>query len=209
MSKKLTFTITAIGAIIGLTIFSFANAFALEGADAEGNPLTSVKQLCKDLKGSYEQDVAAAKAKGLSLQLSQEDIDAMVKDIKDYKNLACHEIQEAAKICKDLKKNYKKDVKYAKAKGLSLQLTQEEIDAIIADINANRKFYCGKTATLTSPVTLCKEAKKNYKINADAAKAKGLSLQLSQEEINAMIKDIKDYRKKICKEAKEEQKTNK
>ncbi len=201
MSKKLIFTLISIVAVISFTIFSFANALILEGVDANGNPLTSIKQLCKDLKGNYKQQIADIKAKGLSLQLSEEDIKKQIADASNYMHLACNEVKDMTKSCTKLRTSYKKDIAWAKTKGLSLQLSQEEINQIIADLNAAKKYACGKIATLTSPVQLCSEAKKSYNKQLADIKAKGLSLQLSKEEIHQMTKDITDYKKKVCKEA--------
>lgn len=160
MSKKAIASIVAILSVIAFTLFSFSNAFALqhemnEGSASPAQPLTSAKKLCKEAKKTYKNDIAAAKAKGLSLQLPPEDIKQMLKGIKDYRESICRE-----------------------AAGLPL----------------------------SSAITLCKEAKQYYKNDIASIKAKGLSLQISPEEIKQMLKEVKDYRKKMCDAAKKEKK---
>lgn len=150
MSKKFISLFVTLISLFVFSIFSLTNALALEGDSADGSaPLTSVKTLCKQAKSNYKNDVSALKAKGLSLQLSQEEIDQMIQEVKDY-----------------------------------------------------RKKVCTQAAGLTSAVKLCKEAKKNYSNDVKSLKAKGLSLQISKEELDKMIQDVKDYRKKVCTEAK-------
>lgn len=152
MSKKFISLFVTLVSLFVFSVFSLTNALALEGdaSGADGSaPLTSVKALCRQAKTNYKNDVSAAKAKGLSLQLSQEEIDQMVQEIKDY-----------------------------------------------------RKKVCTEAAGLTSAVKLCKEAKKNYSSEVKLLKAKGLSFQLTKKEIAKMIQEVKDYRKKVCTEAK-------
>lgn len=202
MSKKMSSALIAAIMVVGLMVFSIANAFALEGAEPDGTPLTSAKQLCKELKNNYGQTIKDIKAQAISLQLSKEQVNAMIKDVKAYKKLACSEAKDAQETCKELRKGYKGQVAWAKAKGLSVGLSEDEVESIIADLKMDKKFWCGKATTLTSAVKLCKQAKKTYKQDAENIKAKGLSLQLSEEEIAQQLKDLKTYKNALCKEAK-------
>lgn len=118
-------------------------------------------------------------------------------------------LTSAITLCKEAKKNYRRDVEAMRAKGLSSQLPQEDIDAEIKMIRDHRKQICAEAAAMTSSVKLCKEAKKNYRRDVRAMRAKGLSSQLPQEEIDSLVKGIKDFRIKVCKEAKAEQKAEK
>lgn len=188
--------------VASLMAFSIANAFALEGAQPDGTPLTSAKQLCKELKNNYGQTVKDIKAYGLSKQLSQAEINSMIKDAKAYKKLACDEAKDAAVICKELKAGYKEQAAWVKAKGLSLQISEAEVKDLLNNLKVERKYWCGKATTLTSAVKLCSEAKKSYSKDKAAINAKGISLQLSQEEIDLQLKDLKNYKNKLCKEAK-------
>lgn len=153
MSKKFIAAVVAGLSLIAFSVFSLGNAFALshEMGDMMSAPLTSSRTLCKEARANYRRDVKNIRAKGLSLQLSEEQIDAEVAAIKDYRTQICNE-----------------------------------------------------AAALTSPAKLCKAATKSYRRDVKNARAKGLSSQLPQEEINRMVKEIKDYRKKVCKEAKYE-----
>ncbi len=185
MSKKLSLTLTAIIATVGLTAFSISNAFALDGDPQDTAPLTSAKQLCKEATKNFSKDKNAIKAKGLSSQKWMEDNGAKMSQA---------ELDE-------MKKNE---------------------DLAIKDIKDYKKKVCAEAKTegqpLTSAVQLCKEATKNYKKDTSAIKKKGLSAQkwmedngakMSQAELDEMkknedlsIKDIKDYKKKVCAEAK-------
>lgn len=118
-------------------------------------------------------------------------------------------LSSAITLCKDAKKNYRNEVQSIRAKGLSLQISQEEIDAEIKALKDYRKQICAEAAAMTSSVKLCKEAKKNYRRDVRNMRAKGLSSQLPQEEINNLVKGIKDFRIKVCKEAKAEVKAEK
>jgi hypothetical protein len=62
----------------------------------------------------------------------------------------------------------------------------------------------GYAPPLTSARQLCKEATKNYRRDMKDARAKGLSSQLPKEEIQTMIKSIRNTKKQLCKEAKTE-----
>lgn len=202
MSKKITFLITSSLVIVSLMIFSIANAFALEGAQADGTPLTSAKQLCKELQGNLSQTLRDIDAIAISQQLSKEKVKQMKADAKAYKKLACDESKDATKICKELRNGYKDSVAFAKAKGLSGIVTKEEQAQILNDLKINKKYWCGKATTLTSAVKLCKEAKNSYEADKAAIDAKAISLQLTQEVVDQMKKDLKDYKSKLCKEAK-------
>lgn len=112
-------------------------------------------------------------------------------------------------LCKEAKKNYRNEVENVRAKGLSLQIPQEEINAEIRALKDYRIQICAEVAAMTSSVKLCKEAKKNYRRDVRNMRAKGLSSQLTPEEINNTVREIKDFRKKVCKEAKAELKAEK
>lgn len=195
MTKKLSLTLTAIVTMIGLTTFSISNAFALDGdtPPQDSAPLTSAKQICKDLTASYKDDIA----KGLSSSLTKEELEQWVKDVKKAKNQACKEAKEAKKACD---KEYKKSVNWAKAKGLTGTITKDELAQILEELEMEKNMCNGDP--LTSPVKLCKEASKNYLKEVKAMKAKGLSLQMTKEELQAEIDAIKSYKKAICAEAK-------
>lgn len=199
MTKKLSLTLTAIVTMIGLTAFSISNAFALDGdtPPQDSAPLTSAKQICKDLTASYAESIANAKAFGLSLQKTKEEIAQNIKDIQDAKKLACKEAKEAKKTCD---KEYKKSVEWAKAKGLTGTITKEELTQILDELEMEKNMCNGDP--LTSPVKLCKEASKNYYKEVKAMKAKGLSSGMTKEELQAEIDAIKAYKKAICAEAK-------
>lgn len=159
MSKKTLAGIITLIAFMAFSIFSISNALALE-EEMEGDdfvessePLTSARQLCKEATKNLPGEVRQAKAKGLSLQLSPEDVNQMIQFAKDYKKSICYE------------------AKY------------------------------GKPMPLTSARQLCKEAKKSFASQLKNAKAKGLSLQIAPEEMKVWLKGIRDYKKNICKEA--------
>lgn len=118
-------------------------------------------------------------------------------------------LSSARTLCRDAKKNYKNEVENIRAKGLSLQIPQEEIDAEIKALKDYRKQICAEAAAMTSSVKLCKEAKKNYRRDVRNMRAKGLSSQWTPEEINNAVREIKDFRKSVCKEAKTEEKAEK
>lgn len=179
-------------------VFSLTNAFALEGAQSDGTPLTSASQLCKQLKGNYPQTIEDIKLQGLSLQLSKEEIKKRINDVRVYKKLACDEAKDAENNCQKLRKGYEDNIAFANAKGLSLQLSEQEVDAIVINLKMEKKYWCGKATPLTSAAKLCREAKKSFKSDVEGIKAKGLSLQLSPEEIEMQIKDLKNYKNKIC-----------
>lgn len=188
--------------VIGLMTFTIANAFALEGAQPDGTPLTSAKQLCKELKNSYGQTVQDIQARAISLKLSNEQVNAMIKDVRAYKKLACDEAKDAAKVCKELRGGYKESVAWAKAKGISLQMPEEEVQVLLDDLKMDRKYWCGKATTLTSAVKLCKQAKKTYDQNVADIQAVAISLKLSAEQVEQEISDLKNYKDTLCKEAK-------
>lgn len=155
MSKKYIAATVAGLSLLAFSIFSFSNALALSHEMGGGNPLTGPKaaiQLCKTARANYKRDVENMRAKGLSSQWAPEDIDAEIRMIKDYK-----------------------------------------------------KQVCAEAAALTSAVKLCKEAKKNYRRDIKDIKAKPLSSGAE----TWLIKNLKDFRKKVCKEAKAEQKAEK
>lgn len=198
MTKKLGFTLTAVTLVIGLTLFSISNAFALDGDGQDTAPLTSAKQLCKAAKANYNQEIKDIKAKGLSLQMTKEQLDAELNGIKEYKAQVCQEAATTKKTCDN---QYKQNITWAKAKGLSLQLSKEEVDQLVQEAKQEQKICNGDP--LTSPVELCKEATKNYNKNIKDTKAKGLSLQTTKEQLANDLKFIKDYKKLVCKEAKQ------
>lgn len=152
MPKKLIAGIVAGLSLLAFSIFSFSNALALshEG-DEWPTPLSSARTLCRDAKKNYKGEVENIRAKGLSSQLPQEDIDAEIRALKDY-----------------------------------------------------RKQICAEAAAMTSSVKLCKAAKKNYRRDLRDMRAKGLSSQWTPEEINNAVREIKDFRIKVCREAKKE-----
>lgn len=158
MSKKSLGAIITSLAVVFFTVFSFSNALVLaqEGGEGEtSEPLTSPRELCQEAKDSYRDDVAATRAKGLSLQLPPEEVKELIQDIKDY-----------------------------------------------------RKKVCAEAAALTSAVKLCKEARADFNRRTQETRAKGLSSHLSKAEIRQLLKDIRDYRKKVCDEAAEERRGN-
>jgi hypothetical protein len=214
MSKKLSLTLTAIIATIGLTTFSISNAFALDGESPDTAPLTSAKELCKEAKANYNESVSNIKAVGLSTQKTKAEINQQIKDLKDYKTKVCAEakteglqpLTSAVQLCKDAQKTYGKDVQYAKAKGLSNQMTKAQINQLVKDVKDYKTKVCaeskGKVSPLTSAAQLCKEAQKSYYKDVQNTKAKGLSNQITKEQIDQMVKDLKDYKAKVCAEAK-------
>lgn len=162
MSKKFIAATVAGLSLLAFSVFSFSNALALshETGDMWSAPLTSPRTLCREARANYRRDVEQERAKGLSSQLPQEDIDLSIQAIKDYRMQVCAEaaaLTSSVKLCKEAKKNYRRDIKDARAKGLSSSLSAEEV----------------------------------------------------REEIKRMIREIKDYRIKVCKEAKAEQKAEK
>ncbi len=140
MNKKLIFGsgFAFIGMLVAFTLFN-AIALADEGDVTDSVPLTTPQELCKDAKKSYFKDLKDAKAVALSLQLSADQLKAMIDNIKSYKKKAC---AEAKKACNDAKKQYKKDVKYAKAKAISLQLSDDDLQVIIDDLGVDKQKAC-------------------------------------------------------------------
>lgn len=118
-------------------------------------------------------------------------------------------LTSARTLCKEARANYKRNIEQERAKGLSSSLSQEDINLNIKAIKDHRKQICAEAAAMTSSVKLCKEAKKNYRRDVKDMRAKGLSSHLPQEEIKNLIKGIKDFRIKVCKEAKAEKKAEK
>lgn len=45
--------------------------------------------------------------------------------------------------CQNLKKNYKRDIRNAKVKGLSAQYSKEDIAQMVRDVKNDRKHFCG------------------------------------------------------------------
>lgn len=154
--KRIISTVVAAIVVLAFSVFSISNALALRNSmakEARGSAsLTAVIQ-CKEAKARYENDVANAKAKGLSLQLSPEDVQSMVNQVKEYRKQICYE------------------AKY------------------------------GTPMPLTSARQLCKEARKNFKMQIENAKANALSLQIPADQLKLQIQAIKDFRKEICAEA--------
>ena len=159
MSKKTLAGAVTLLAFTAFSIFSISNALALEEEMEEGEemmssePLTSARQLCKEATTNLPGALRAARAKGLSLQLSPEDVNQMTQSIKDYKKSICYEAKH------------------------------------------------GKPMPLSSARQLCKEATKNLARDIRNTRAKGLSLQIAPEEIREWLKGIRDYKKNVCKEA--------
>lgn len=216
MSKKLSLTLTAIIATIGLTTFSISNAFALNGESPDTAPLTSAKQLCQEAKDNYKKDIAEMNEKGISLQMTTEQLAIELKEILKYKNKICKEAKKevkevkaltsAVQLCQEAKDNYKKDIANMNEKGISLQMTPEQLAIELKEILKYKNKLCQdakkKTKPLTSAVQLCKESKDNYKKNIADMKEKGISLQLTTEQLAIELKEILKYKNKICKEAK-------
>ena len=150
MSKKLITFLVSTFAVLMFTIFTLSNAIVLaEETDGNNQPLTTATQLCKDLKKSFLGDVKGVKAKAISQQVSKEDIQKMVNEIRAYKKLACDEakaeadaLTSAVKICKDLKKTFLKDAKKTKAKALSTSLSKKELQVELDQIRSAKKMAC-------------------------------------------------------------------
>ena len=104
-------------------------------------------------------------------------------------------------LCREARKNYAAEVRAAKAKGLSQNLSRADIKNWIQSIKDLRNQICAEARALTSPQDVCKAAKKNYFAQVRGIKAKGLSLHLSRQEIKQMIKDIRDYTNQVCADA--------
>lgn len=161
--KGATLFISAI-TIIALSAFSLWNAFALAqemDMGSDETPLSfTAANLCKKARQSYRDDIASARAKGLSSQVSPEEIKYQIEWIKDYKKRVCFEakygypppLTSARQLCKEAKKNYRMDIKNARAKGLSLQIPKEEIQAWIKAIRDSKKDVCKEAKTETGPL---------------------------------------------------------
>lgn len=106
-----------------------------------------------------------------------------------------------AEYCKNLKIAYKQDVANIKAKGLSIHLSATEVKGLIDDAKYGRDLMCLQAQDPATLASVCKDLKKNYGKEVQRIKAKGLSIQLSQENIQSMIKGSRDYKKSICDQA--------
>ena len=97
MSKKLTLTLTAIVTTLSLTVFSITNAFALKGSDQDSQAITSVKQLCKELRYNTKAEYKNIETKGLTgpINLTQEEIDNMTDE--EFKKATKDSIKKAKK----------------------------------------------------------------------------------------------------------------
>lgn len=205
MSKKIITTSVAILLVIAFSIFSLSNVFALEGPDTEppsgsegptsepmpttettsgsaspASPLTSPARLCGEATSSYARDVMAAKAKGLSLSLSSEELLQMIRDIRTRRDALCGEAAGAKGLSSGARLS-------SEAKGLSgpVKLTAP--------------------VRLTSLAKLCKEAQRSYRSDLARARAKGLSVALSRSELLQLLRDIRDRRNALCRrDAREE-----
>lgn len=165
--KGATLFISAI-TIFALSAFSLWNAFALAqemDTDSDGMPLSfTAANLCKNARKNYKQDIASERAKGLSLQLPPEETKYQIDLIKDYKKRVCFEakygypppLTSARQLCKEATKNYRMDVKNARAKGLSSSLSSEDLQTWIADeikrIRQSKKQVCKEAKTETGPM---------------------------------------------------------
>lgn len=162
MSKKFITGMVSAIAVLALSAFSLWNAIALaqemDAATAPA-PLTAVL-LCREAKANYGSRVESIHAKGLSLQLSPEDINYQVAQLKDYKKRICFEakygypppLTSARQLCKEAKKNLVQDIRSAKAKGLSLQIPAEDIKAQIKAIRKFKTKICKEAKTETGPL---------------------------------------------------------
>lgn len=146
MRKKISILLASL-TVLAFGVFTISNAFALNyydwagtGIGTQGNPLSSQVKSCKDLKANYKADVETMKAKGLSGQLSKEDMKWMVEGVKYSRDWTCLEAQDPAtlaRVCKSLKTDWGKEVQRIKAKGLSSQLSGDLIQEQIA---VSRKY---------------------------------------------------------------------
>lgn len=82
----------------------------------------------------YLSELKAGEAKKCGPDI-QAAIEAQAKADRDYyKGLIAS--------CKDFKKNYKRNIRNAKAKGLSAQYSKEDIAQMVQDIKNDRKHFC-------------------------------------------------------------------
>ncbi|MEK7523782.1 MAG: hypothetical protein AAB588_02000 [Patescibacteria group bacterium] len=151
MSKKFLTAAVAGLSIVAFSVFSFGNALALDdGSEAASEPLTSPITLCNAAKASYKQEVAATRAKGMSLQLTREEIQQSIQEIKDYRDAICDQadaLTSAVKLCKEAKKNYNRDVKQARATALSLHLSRGTLKQQLRNIKDYRDLVCKEAKT--------------------------------------------------------------
>lgn len=168
MSKKLITGLVSAVAVLALSAFSLWNAFALAqemDMGSDETPLSfTAANLCKKARQSYRDDIASARAKGLSSQVPPEEIKYQIEWIKDYKKRICFEakygypppLTSARQLCKEATKNYRRDVKNARAKGLSSSLSSEDLRTWIADeikrIRQSKKQVCKEAKTETGPI---------------------------------------------------------
>lgn len=168
MSKKFVTGLVSAIAILALSVFSLWNAFALAqemDIGSDGMPLSfTAANFCKKARQNYQADIAAVRAKGLSTSLSAEEIKWQIDSIKDYKKRICFEakygypppLTSARQLCKEAKKNYRRDIKNARAKGLSTSLSTEDLNTWIADevkrIRDAKKQVCKEAKTETGPL---------------------------------------------------------
>lgn len=155
MSKRLIVSATAASLVIALGIFTISNAFAAVNFYEEvayywspSAPLsTTAVQWCKILKQNYQQDIANAKTKGLSLQLTPEQIQHMIDYVVATKDRTCLMANDRAtfiRMCLALRTTQGKEVRKIKTKGLSSQLTQTQIQALIDRVTQYRNDICNK-----------------------------------------------------------------
>lgn len=118
--------------------------------------------------------------------------------LEDYE---IEQLKQLKTECGELKKTYKASAAQIKARQKDGSLTPAQAKEELKLLNERRLFTCRGAAggPLTSPVDNCKFAKKYYKQNTDSSKAKGLSLQLSAEDIKRELKLITDDRNYWCK----------
>lgn len=151
MSKKFLTVAVAGLSIVAFSVFSLGNALALDdGSESDSEALTSPITLCKTAKATYKKEVAATKAKGMSLQLTKEEIQQSIQEIKDYRDAICDQAEaltSAVKLCKEAKKSYSRDVKDAKAVALSLHLSKTDLKQKLRNIKDYRDLVCKEAKT--------------------------------------------------------------
>lgn len=157
MSKRFLATGSAVLIILALGVFTISNAFALNYYDyGFGGALSSQKPLsiqafyktdCDTFSASYKQDITNMKAKALSVQMSQDELKYQLTLIKLSRDEMCARAGDAKTletICKGLKKEYGKQIKMIKAKGLSSQLPQSAVRKQIKEAKNLKKLACAK-----------------------------------------------------------------
>lgn len=158
MSKKILTTLLASAVTVALGIFTVSNAFALNYYKSYGlsYALSSQKPLsiqlgyqneCQLVKESYGTDVEKTKAKGLSVQMTKEQVQLNIDSVTEYRDTMCASAGDSdtlERLCKELKKTQGKEIKRIKAKGLSTQLSQTVIKKMVKNVKTMKKLACEK-----------------------------------------------------------------